>query len=280
MLKMVVTDLDGTLLNGLGVTSKVDYETLIQLGREGVVRTIATGRSLYSVNKVINDSFPVDYIIFSSGAGIIRWADKQIIHERHLDDNDTQRMIDEFIRLGLDFMVHDSIPQNHFFYYYSVNNNNPDFNRRLDIYRAFCSPYIPGIGFTKGATQLLAVLPNDPELFSNLSAKFSGIKIIRTTSPLDGCSIWMEIFPNDVSKAYGINWLSSNVINCDIKSVISIGNDFNDLDMLEFTPNSYVVSNAPSELKERFKVAPSNEDNGFSFAVNEALSLLSTGYHE
>lgn len=272
MIRMVVTDLDGTLLNGFGLTSKVDYDTLVQLGREGVVRTIATGRSLYSVNKVIDDSFPVDYIIFSSGAGIIRWEDKQIIHERHLGDKDTQRVIDEFIRLGLDFMVHDSIPQNHFFHYHSINGNNPDFNRRLDIYRAFCTPYIPGVGFAKGATQLLAVLPNDPELFSNLSAKFKGVKIIRTTSPLDGCSIWMEIFPNDVSKAYGIGWLCSNVVNCDIKSVISIGNDFNDLDMLEFTPNAYVVSNAPSELKDRFKYAPSNEESGFSFAVKDALS--------
>lgn len=273
MLRMVVTDLDGTLLNGFGLTSKVDFDTLVQLGREGIVRTIATGRSLYSVNKVIDDSFPVDYIIFSSGAGIIRWEDKQIIHERHLDDNDTQRMIDEFIRLGLDFMVHDSIPQNHFFYYHSVNNNNPDFNRRLDIYRAFCTPYIPGVGFAKGATQLLAVLPSNPDLFNTLSAKFSGIKIIRTTSPLDGCSIWMEVFPNDVSKAYGISWLSSNVVNCDINSVISIGNDFNDLDMLELTPNAYVVSNAPMELKERFRVVLSNEDSGFSYAVKDVLNL-------
>ena len=268
---MVVTDLDGTLLNGLGVTSAINYELLEHLGQERIVRTIATGRSLYSVSKVIDDSFPIDYIIFSSGAGIIRWEDKQLIHERHLKDDDTQTIINEFIDLGLDFMVHDSIPQNHFFYYHSGSNNNPDFNRRLNIYRAYCSPYIPGVGFQKGATQLLAVLPDSPELFNSISGKFSQVKIIRTTSPLDGCSIWMEVFPNDVSKAYGISWLNSNVLNFDMNDIIAIGNDFNDLDMLELIPNSYVVSNAPTELKERFKIVPSNDESGFSFAVRDAL---------
>jgi hydroxymethylpyrimidine pyrophosphatase-like HAD family hydrolase len=81
----------------------------------------------------------------------------------------------------------------------------------------------------------------------------------------------MEVFPNDVSKAYGISWLCSNVVNCDISDVISIGNDFNDLDMLELTPNAYVVSNAPNELKQRFKVVLSNEESGFSSAVRDAL---------
>lgn len=271
---MVVTDLDGTLLNSIGVANKPNIEILENLAEQGIVRVIATGRSLYSVNKVIADDFPVDYIIFSSGAGIIRWNDKQIIHQRQLSQPETQIVINEFIELGLDFMVHDTIPHNHFFYYHTKSIHNPDFQRRIEIYKAFCCPYIPGVEFPNGSTQLLAVLPNNPNMFNTLSAKFPDLKIIRTTSPLDGNSIWMEVFPLDVSKAYGISWLCSNEIFCDIKVVISIGNDFNDLDMLELTDNSYVVANAPYELRERFKVVPSNDANGFLVAVNDALANL------
>lgn len=272
MLKVVVTDLDGTLLNSVGVANDLNVKVLHDLGKHNIVRVIATGRSLYSVNKVIAGDFPIDYIIFSSGAGIIRWSDKQIIHKRQLNQGETQKVINEFIELGLDFMVHDTIPHNHFFYYHTISSNNLDFYRRIEIYKAFCSPYISGVEFPNGATQLLAVLPNNPNLYNAISIKFPDLKIIRTTSPLDGDSIWMEVFPLDVSKAYGISWLCTNEIFCDIKDIITIGNDFNDLDMLELTDISYVVKNAPIELRERYKVVPSNDENGFSAAVKDAFT--------
>ena len=273
MIRMVVTDIDGTLLNSNGEVDEPNLDTLKYLGKLGVVRVFATGRSPFSVEKVISYDFPVDYIVFSSGAGIIRWSDKQIIHERHLTQFHTQNVINEFLKLRVDFMVHDPIPHNHCFLYHSNNIDNPDFFRRIDVYNSFCQPYIPGIEYPNGATQLIAVLPNDPNLFNAISVKFPELKVIRTTSPLDGNSIWMEIFPKDISKAYGIQWLCSNEVNCEIKEVIAIGNDFNDLDMLELVENSYVVSNAPEEIKNRFRVVPSNNDFGFSEAVNDALTI-------
>ncbi len=272
MLRMVVTDLDGTLLNSQGIAEKPNLDTLVQLGEMGIVRTIATGRSPYSIGMVIRDDFPIDYIIFSSGAGIIRWHDKEIIHQRHLTQIETQNGINEFLANALDFMVHEPIPHNHCFLYHKNNIDNADFFKRIEIYNAYCRPYIPGIDFPNGSTQLIAVLPNNPDLFTILSKKFPDLKVIRTTSPLDGNSIWMEVFPKEVSKAYGINWLCSHEIHCYVEDVVSIGNDFNDLDMLNLTRVSYVVANAPIELTNLYKVVPTNDEHGFSFAVKDALS--------
>lgn len=274
MLKMVVTDLDGTLLNSQAIADKQVMNTLKWLNEQDVTRVIATGRSPYSVSKVVSDDFPIDYVIFSSGAGIIQWSDKQIIHSRILAQPDVQKVVDELVRLNIDFMVHEPIPHNHCFLYHSTNQHNPDFLRRIEVYRAYCRPYISGVEFPNGATQIIAILPNDAVLFNLLSQEFPYLKVIRTTSPLDGSSIWMEIFPLDVSKAYGIDWLCRNTVDCTHNEVMSIGNDFNDLDMLDFTTHSYVVSNAPDVLKEKYKVVPSNDESGFSFAVNDAFSNL------
>ncbi len=271
MIKMLVTDLDGTLLNSNGVTSVENLITLKELDDKGITRVIATGRSLYSISKVISDDFPVDYIIFSSGAGIIKWSDKQILHSRLLEKADVQEVVSDLIAHNIDFMIHEPIPHNHCFLYHATSQSNPDFFRRIEVYQKFCQPYIPGIEFPNGATQLIAVLPNNPELFSELSLKFPNLKVIRTTSPLDGQSIWMEIFPVDVSKAYGINWLCNNIIGCKPSDVVVIGNDFNDLDMLEFTRHAFVVENAPNELKSIYRVVPSNDQDGFSAAVKEIL---------
>ncbi len=73
---LFVCDFDGTLLRSDRSFSDVDLKALIRLGELGIIRAIATGRSIYSINTVSISALPVDFILFSSGAGIIlhpRW---------------------------------------------------------------------------------------------------------------------------------------------------------------------------------------------------------------
>ena len=51
-------------------TAGCDRAALERLGREGCQRAIATGRHLYSFGLVEGERFAVDYVVFSSGAGI------------------------------------------------------------------------------------------------------------------------------------------------------------------------------------------------------------------
>lgn len=272
MVKMVVTDLDGTLLGSNSNFSSKNLSALHHLGELGVLRVIATGRSPYSASKVIPDDFPIDYLVFSSGAGIIRWSDKSIVYTTELSAIKVQEIIDVFIGLKIDFMVQEPIPQNHIFHYHFSGNPNPDFDRRLTVYRDFCSPLILGIPYPDNATQLIAILPSNPKLFYSLESKLNGVKVIRATSPLDGESIWMEIFPEGVSKGHSLDWLCKHLGKIHSNEVIAIGNDYNDLDMLNYTPNSYLVANAPEELKQKFKIVASNDESGFAEAVDSIIS--------
>ena len=77
-IKIVVTDLDGTLLPSQGCISKKNYNTLVSLRDKEIIRVIATGRTLYSAMAVLPEDFPIDYLIFSSGAGIIQWNTKEL----------------------------------------------------------------------------------------------------------------------------------------------------------------------------------------------------------
>ena len=62
---LFITDFDGTLLRTDRTLADKDLETLQRLGDMNVVRVIATGRSLYSFNRTVGSSLPIDYIIFS-----------------------------------------------------------------------------------------------------------------------------------------------------------------------------------------------------------------------
>ena len=52
---------------------------------------------------------------------------------------------------------------------------------------------------------------------------------------------------------------------------MAIGNDYNDLSLLEWCAHPFVVDNAPGALKERFANVPSNDEDGVSIALERWL---------
>ena len=274
-IKIVVTDLDGTLLPSMGEVSKKNYDCLLNLKVLNIVRVIATGRTLYSAMAVLPADFPIDYLIFSSGAGIMNWNTKEIIYSQQINAEEVKGLSEILIEHEIDFMILDPIPNNHQFWYHQTGNRNDDFARRLNLYKQFSTP-IGNIGDTRrDACQILAILPNKVDWFQEIKSKFDDIKIIRATSPLDHESIWMEIFPQHISKGKGSEWLCNYIGICADNSFV-IGNDYNDIDLLEWGKYSYVVENAPNELKVKYQVTKNVINDGFSLAVDKLVKGLIT----
>ena len=270
---LFVCDFDGTLLRSDRSFSNDDLEALKRLGMLGIARAIATGRSIYSINTIPISNLPVDFLIFSSGAGINLHPDGLIIRNTGLEANQVSRAIQILQTSQLDFMVHRPIPDNHAFCYVESSADNADFNRRIDIYRQFAKPLdTHHDGFDK-ATQLLAVVPpgDNRPLIQTLRMALPDFNIIQTTSPLDGCSTWIEIFPATVSKSLAAAWLAE-MFHLDADRTLSIGNDYNDLDLLEWAGCSFVVQNAPHDLTDRFLVVASNNDGGVAEAIDRWLA--------
>jgi Cof subfamily protein (haloacid dehalogenase superfamily) len=265
---MVVTDLDGTLLQTQRKVSASDLETLELLRNHKIICVVATGRSFYSARHVLQDGFPIDYLVFSSGAGIIEWSTKTLLNKHVLSGEEVKTTVDVMMDLCMDFMIHKPIPLNHHFVYYTTGRPNPDFFRRCDIYKDFAvrddlSAYRYG-----EACQVLAVAPFDEgrRAFDHLKKALPNLKVIRTTSPIDGRSIWIEVFPKKVSKASAVEWIGGRD-GVNREKVLAVGNDYNDLDLLNWAHSGFLVANAPDELKKQYETVSSNNDSGFTEAV-------------
>jgi HAD superfamily hydrolase (TIGR01484 family) len=265
---LFIMDLDGTLLGSDRTFAKTDLAALKKLGQLGVVRAIATGRSLASFNTLVVSGLPVDYVIFSTGAGVLQYDSGEIIRKANLEIKEVKRACDILRVHQLDFMVHQLIPDNHRFAYWRSNEGNSDFERRIELYRQVAVPLIDAAQDFGPATQLLAVIPpgNAGSALEAIRSEMTDFNVIQTTSPLDGKSTWIEIFPTTVSKSLTAAWLAETLA-IDQKSIVSVGNDYNDLDLLEWSRSSYVVNNAPADLKSRFTCVASNNDGGVAEAV-------------
>lgn len=237
---------------------------------EDTLRLIVTGRSFMSLAAAWTRPWPIDLLIYSSGAGIYSCADKEILYQRNLSGDDTREAVRLLLKRKVDFMIHDPIPDNHRFRYHH-EKGHPDFLKRIRHYLPFARPFDPGDESPDASCQLLAVGDRDdlyPGLYQEL--RNAGFGVIHTTSPLDGESIWMEIFPKDVSKGQTLALLCDQLKIPDSR-VFALGNDYNDYSMLRWAGNAFLVKEAPEELKREFPVAGSMADEGVPKRLKEWL---------
>ena len=267
---LFITDFDGTLLRSDNTLAKRDLDALASLNRRGIRTAVATGRSLYSFNNSPGADLPVDFIIFTTGAGVVTLPGGRLMYKVHLTRDMVLHAIDIFKASGFDFFLHDPVPENHKFLYCRATSRNTDFENRLERYRPFGEPFNAEAGNNIGAaSQLLAVVPKSAAhgIVDGMRRALSGLSVIQTTSPLDHTSTWIEVFHPDVSKSRTASWLASK-INVDHQTTMAVGNDYNDRDLLAWAAESYVVDNAPQDLKDCFKTVASNNACGVAEAID------------
>lgn len=273
-IRLVATDLDGTFLKNDKSISKDDIRMLELLGERNVLRVVATGRNLKKVREVLPDYLPFDYVAFSSGAGIYDWKTKKLVYRQNLDRETTHGIIQYFIEKDTNFHLFRAVPENYRCWYFRGKKYCEEFERYFEFHNSVSEVLPIKEKLEKDACQFLVIFPNEPKAFikvkKELEEQFDDIKVVRTSSPLDTNYIWMEIFHKDVSKGNAVRFL------CKQKRIhhhmtFGIGNDYNDLDLLNFTSFSYLVDNGPEELKPLFRKALSNENSAFSHSLKKYL---------
>jgi Cof subfamily protein (haloacid dehalogenase superfamily) len=277
--KLFITDFDRTLLKDDKTIAPKDIRTLDKLRQNNVATAVATGRSVYSFEKALKalgmaggqNTFPIDYLIFSTGAGIMQFCDGNVIWKKSVPSCDVVKISTYFDLRKFDYMVHKSIPDTKHLLYKTHGHNNPDFRARLAIYKEFASPLEEGISLFKDATQVLAVIPYgvSPGFIETIKKDLADFSVIPATSPLDHKSTWIEVFHKDVSKAKAASRLAKK-LGIKQKNVISVGNDYNDQDLLAWSGKGFVVENAPGSMKEKFETVFSNNDCGVTRAAQLA----------
>jgi HAD superfamily hydrolase (TIGR01484 family) len=274
---LFITDFDGTLLTDERQIANRDLATLARLRQNNTVTAIATGRSLYSFQRALKqidlsgNELPVDYLIFSTGAGIMALQENRLIRSHAILAGDIRKIVACFDSKKWDYMVHKAIPDTRYFLYKSHGRANRDFHQRIELYHGFSTPLNNGQALYDAATQVLAIVPGSVSR-SQLAAVRSDLadySVIHATSPLDHCSSWIEVFNKQVSKSLAAAWLAS-ALNVQQSDVTSVGNDYNDQDLLEWSAKGYLVANAARDLKPCFKTVASNNHCGVSQAALES----------
>lgn len=271
MIQAIISDLDGTILPRGGTISAETIAAFQKAGQRGAQRIIATGRNLYSALQVLPPEFPIDYLVFSSGAGIMRWADRQILFARHLSRRSAQGIARHLWDYNINFTIQHAIPDNHHFYYTQLYPLHEDYKRRVATYEPFGTPISSPAEIQGEATQFVLILDaTQIRLLEEIRKGLSRYSVVRSTSPIDAKAIWIEIFARNINKGTTCLHLLEE-LRIPPEHCAGIGNDYNDVDFLDLCAQSYIVRNAPEQLKSYYKSVASDRNNGFAEFVRKVF---------
>jgi len=285
VIKMVVSDMDGTLLSRKVGISSGNLEAIRELEQRGIEFVIASGRDYKGVYSILDDYHLRCEAILGNGSQYVD-RDGNILMSCYMDKAVVKAVVKVFSDRRIPYMI---FATDGFYTEYE-----PSFVRERFIDRSRIKFGTAGEAFEEGGKQ--KYMPcNHLQKIDDFDQFLGGdLEIIK----VEGFSGEQEIqeAKNDLKQIPGISFLSSfddNVEVTDQKAqkgyilekviamrglsrdeVMVIGDGMNDISLFECFPNSYAPSNACEKIKELAgTVVGSNEDDGFAQAVRKMLSL-------
>jgi 5-amino-6-(5-phospho-D-ribitylamino)uracil phosphatase len=284
MIKLLALDLDGTLLNSRGKISVENKFAIRQAEEKGVLVTIATGRRFRDARPVALEAEFNAPVITHNGA-LLKYA--QTLETVAFSIIQTETVL-EILRVGGEFggdALLSADPHGKGTLYYDTVSEK---NIPLQKYIAW-SKHLHGAE-AEDAIRHVEKLENIIENIETVHVSFSGccapmyemqrfledelkdtVNILATIyTHLD--FTLLDILPPHASKAHGVNELAM-IHGFSHENVMSIGDNFNDLEMLEYAGTSVVMGNASPELLERgeFYTTLSNDESGVAAAIERFI---------
>lgn len=268
-IKLVVCDLDGTLLNSNKIISLHNISIIKKAASLGINTSIATGRMHASAaffGKILNTHVPV----ISCNGGMIRHTNNNLIFESYIDDEVAEEILQFLFKHNIYCSWYSGI--NNFVPYFSWNMF-PDYKTVKTLYFTETGQHYKN--FSKKITQFILrdnnKLPSD--LLARLYDKFNKYVCFQQNT---GYTI--DITPLNTNKGTGLKKLAQ-YLNIFPSEIAAIGDGDNDLSMFTQSGYSIAMGNAKNNIKNNADAITTDCDNDGVANVIKNL-LKSRGFHK
>lgn len=276
MYKLAVLDIDGTLIDNKGNISKKTMQTIANVNQSREIVTICTGRNIRKALPVAKKAGIKVPIACIDGAVLVEPETGNIIEGLELSEYEIDLILSStqgkevFVEINTGYIYH-KFAENKKDYHYDI------FNKRTLLGRI--KSYIGGVRYIKNWKQLKAV--SSPIYQIVIAGKVNVISEIKSAIQQGDCSridirehLWDKyLFINRKggNKASGVQRLCK-YFNVTMEETIAIGDDRNDIDMLEEVGLGIAMGNAHENIQKIADyVTASNEENGVALALEKFL---------
>jgi Cof subfamily protein (haloacid dehalogenase superfamily) len=286
MIKCIATDMDGTLLTATQQITAENKKAILKAKEQGVEVVVATGRSFQEARFVLEESGLKLPMICVNGAEV-RSEEGEIVSSSPLNKAEAQQAALRLVESGV---------------YFEVYTNKGTFTEDedmaitiiVDIFST-ANPEVPIEKIAEAAEErmhkgLIAKIDHYDELFKDdqyeiykllafslddnkLEAAKDGLKEISGLAVSSSGRENIEITSMDAQKGIALEkFVASRGIS--LEETMALGDNFNDVSMLEKVGKPVAMGNAAEEIKQLCgEVTLTNEESGVGKAIMKILAI-------
>jgi hypothetical protein len=281
-IQLIAIDIDGTLMPSTGPRiSQRNCAALQAAEAAGLEIVIATGRrQAYAMPLIAQVGLSEDSVMISSNGAVVRGFDGELLDRRFLPLETARRlcvalrgyqtMVFTFDREGVGALAIENLQQLHARVARWVEANRPYLAEFQPMERAFDGGEEPIQGMICGTVAEM----KEAERQLLLSDVAGEIAMHRTEYAERDLSI-LDLLPPGCSKGAALDSLAQ-IRGLNREQIMAIGDNLNDVEMLEYAGRAVVMANAGEELlamarQRAWEFTASNDDDGVALAVEEVL---------
>lgn len=284
MIKLVASDLDGTIIDKHNDIYKDNFKAISDINKHNIPFVVCTGKT-YSIYKGLCSSFHASYGIFGNGTSIIDLKTGEEIYQSLLDSSSVINTIKIAKQNNLHVHVYtkNQIVTEELLYLdlrnYRLQKNNI-YNNKLEF------KIVPDLlnYLTKKETPISKVVISSTSSLEKIQEEISNTLDVSVLSIkkygqfkdkiIDKEYEYLDIIPKNVSKGNALEILG-NYLKINKDEILAIGDNLNDLDMVEKAGIGIAVNNAYSELKQiaNYTTEKNVEQGGFAEAIYKFMKF-------
>lgn len=284
-LRLVAIDMDGTLLPALSQkVSERNARALKAAQEAGITVVIATGRrAAYAVPLLEGVGLRADTPLIASNGAVICTLGGEPIERCHLQARVARGLcgllrpfgtvVFTFDRPGRGELVLEDTEQAHgrIAMWVEANRNAIEVVKPLEL--ALEDGNDPIQGMAAGSVGKM----KEAENALKASEWSASCEVVRTEYPARDLTI-LDLLPPGVSKGWALERLAAR-LGVDRQQTMAMGDNWNDVRMLEWAGRSVIMANAAAELRalaktRGWKQAPSSDADGVAVILESALAKI------
>ncbi|MEJ8554103.1 Cof-type HAD-IIB family hydrolase [Tepidibacter sp. Z1-5] len=270
--KLIVTDMDGTLLSNHKEITKENKKALKKATEMGAKVAIATGR-IYTSARYYANLLELDAPIIACNGAIIREEKtNNTLYKNTMNKDDCKKVANICDEFGIYYHFYNDTG----FYckelkysslQYSKWNETQTEENRVNI-KVMDDP----IKFIQNTEDILkfVVIDDDLDKLDKVRKELEKIDNIEVSKSWHNN---IEVMNNGVSKGQAVKKLAEH-FGFKQDEIITFGDNFNDLSMIEYAGMGVAMGNSEDKVKEKANlITDSNERSGVAKALNELLNI-------
>ena len=273
MYKLIAIDLDGTLLDDNKNITKENLETINKLIKEGYEVVITTGRRYWSAKELTKEIEGHITIIANNGNIVRNSLNDEVIIAKYLNFQDYKLIIEEGMKRGLHPVVHIDDYEKGVDILVEPNRDYGDYIKKANRFREVKS-YLEIDNHNILVIVYADTKANLYPFYEFIKQKYPNNYNIHMMENLQLVESMVEIM-----NPLGSKWITlmeyADTLNIKAEEIIAIGDDNNDIEMIQNSGLGIAMKNGSEKVKSVAKIITKNDNNnsGVAFALKRVLNI-------